>query len=629
MKSIWTQLKITSFIIILFAISGFSGYATKSELVVFKTDIANDATPAVLARVLDADENPISEIKFEKGTYHFYPDKGFEHLCYISNHEDVLARTAFPLFDFKDIIIDGQGSKFIFHGRMIPFVIEGGSNINLKNFSIDWEVPFHSEGLVVANNAENKTFDLKYGDVDSYEIRNGELYFVKEYYEHNIGQNILFDPERRAIAYRAHEYGVATSTKVKIQHNIDNIEYKYKGDHQTIGQIGQGRKSNMRAQEIEPGVVRIYAGKKNILPVGSVLVAKGEKGLNRVSPAIRVTGVVGLSAKNVTVHHANGMGIIVENSENITLDGFNTIPSGKRMLSTTADATHFVGCRGQVILKNCTLSNQMDDAMNVHGTYQEVMDVLGEKTIGIHVGHFEQQMFVLGRPNDKVGVVRLSESFEPYYNLSIKSIEIINGRYHKITFNEKLPANIQAGDLIENLDAYPEVTVTGCTIKGNRARGLLISTPRKTLVENNFFHTQMEAILMPVESSSWYESGSAANVTITNNTFQDSNHGGLERGIIRFHTDEGNDNIAFKNIEISNNKINQFDNLILEISNVDGLKFTGNTITNSETFPKLFANNPVVKVESSKNLVFDNNTYKGDAKEMLKGDESVKGLKFK
>ena len=610
-------------------LSGLCTYACEGESVIFKTDIADDATPAVLERILKADEQPVSEIKFEKGTYHFYPDKGFEHLCYISNHEDVLARTAFPLFDFENIVIDGQGSTFIFHGRMIPFIIEGGANITLQNFSIDWEIPFHSEGLVVGNDPKNKTIDLKYGDVDSYEIRNGELYFVKEYYEHTIGQNILFDPERRAIAYRAHDYGVSTTARVKVQHNIDKIKYKYEGDHQTIGQIQPGREGKMNAREIEPGVVRIQNQGKNVPPVGTILVSKGEKGLNRVSPAIRVTGVIGFNANNVTVHHANGMAIIAENSENLILDGFNVKPSGKRMLSTTADATHFVGCRGQVVLKNCTLTNQMDDAMNVHGTYQKVMDILGNKTIGIHVGHFEQQMFVIGRPNDKVGVVRLSDSFEPYAHLSIKSIQIINGRYQKITFNENLPPNIQSGDLIENLDAYPEVTVQNCTISRNRARGLLISTPRKTLVENNFFHTQMEAILVPVESSSWFESGSGSNLTIRNNVFQDCNHGGLNRGVIRFHTDEGNDKIAFKSIEITNNKFNQFDNYILEIANTDGLLFQGNSITNSGTFPQLHPDSPVVTIQASKNIDFRKNSYTGRATKMMETDDSLKGLKFR
>ena len=148
------------------------------------------------------------------------------------------------------------------------------------------------------------------------------------------------------------------------------------------------------------------------------------------------------------------------------------------------------------------------------------------------------------------------------------------------------------------------------------------------MVRNNFFSTEMEAILVPVESGHWFESGNAANITITDNIFQDCNHSGLDRGIIRFETDDDNENIAFNNIEISNNQINQFDNMILEVANTDGLKFIGNTITDSETFPKLYPENPVIKVKSSKNIVFKNNKYSGNAEEILVVDESLPKLKF-
>lgn len=114
-----------------------------------------------------------------------------------------------------------------------------------------------------------------------------------------------------------------------------------------------------------------------------------------------------------------------------------------------------------------------------------------------------------------------------------------------------------------------------------------------------------------------------------NNTFEDCSHSGYDRGIIRFETDDANENIAFKNIEILNNEIKHFDSYIMEVSNVGNLLFKGNTITQTNIFSKLFPNNPAFSVESSKNVVFENNTYTGTAKEILHTDGSVKGLEFK
>ena len=617
---------------LVFSINCYSQQLSENEVVVFGLNIAEDATPALISRILKANENPISEIKFEKGTYHFYPDKGFEKFCYISNHGDLMINTPFPLFNMNNLVIDGQGSTFIFHGVMIPFLIDDSKNISVKNLSIDWYQSFHSEGLIVANDEANKTFDMQISNEYPYDIRNGQLFFIKEYYQHTIGQTILFDPKRKAISFDTEAYtGITTKSKSETTFNLDTITYKYEYDKRDVDNKNIGIQNRVTVKEIKPGLLRVFGHTKKMPPVDHILSMKGEQGLNRVSPAFSVKNTNGFNALNVTVHHAGGMGIIAENSADIILDNFNVTPSQGRMVSTTADATHFVGCRGKLELKNCTFENQLDDASNIHGTYQKIVDVLDDYRIGVRMGHHQQKAFVIGRPNDNLGFVRLSESFFPYKKSTIKNIEYINNRYQIITLNDKLPEDLKAGDLVENLDGYPDLLVQNCTIRNNRARGLLISNPIQTVIENNFFSTEMEAILMPVESGHWYESGNAANVVIKGNIFQDCQHGGKNRGVIRFDTDDDNENIAFKNIEITDNTFNQFDNLILEITNVDGLVFKGNVITNSGTFPQLYPENTVIKVMHSKNLIFNKNKYQGkvNTNSLITVDGSMSDLKLK
>jgi len=625
-------LKIILLLNLVFSINCYSQQLPENEVVVFGLDIAEDATPALVSRILKANENPISEIKFEKGTYHFYPDKGFEKFCYISNHGDLMTNTPFPLFNMNNLVIDGQGSTFIFHGVMIPFLIDDSKNISVKNLSIDWYQSFHSEGLIIANDEANKTFDMQISNEYPYDIRNGQLFFIKEYYQHTIGQSILFDPKRKAISFDTEAYtGITTKSKSETTFNLDTITYKYEYDKRDVDNKNIGIQNRVTVKEIKPGLLRVFGHTKKMPPVGHILSMKGEQGLNRVSPAFSVKNTNGFNALNVTVHHAGGMGIIAENSADIILDNFNVTPSQGRMVSTTADATHFVGCRGKLELKNCTFENQLDDASNIHGTYQKIVDVLDDYRIGVRMGHHQQKAFVIGRPNDNLGFVRLSESFFPYKKSTIKNIEYINNRYQIITLNDKLPEDLKAGDLVENLDGYPDLLVQNCTIRNNRARGLLISNPVQTVIENNFFSTEMEAILMPVESGHWYESGNAANVFIKGNIFQDCQHGGKNRGVIRFDTDDDNENIAFKKIEITDNTFNQFDNLILEITNVDGLVFKGNVITNSSTFPQLYPENPAITVVNSKNLLFNKNKYQGkvNSNSLITIDGTMSDLKLK
>jgi len=622
------------FIILLSAISflslgHFSKSMPKGEVVEFGLDISEDATPALVSRILQVKDKPISEIEFEKGTYHFYPDKGFEKFSFISNHGDLMVNTPFPIFNMENLTIDGQGSTFIFHGVMIPFLIDRSKNISVKNVSIDWFESFHSEGLIVANDKAKKTFDMQIDEKYPYYIKNGELVFVKEYYQHTIGQSILFDPERKAISFETDAYtGITTKKKTDSKRSLNKINYKYEYDRRDVGFKDIGVEERVKVEELKPGLLRVHGHTKKMPPVGHILSMKGEQGLNRVSPAFRVTHTNGFNALNVNVHHAGGMGIIAENSSDLILDNFNVTPSQGRMVSTTADATHFVGCRGKVVLKNCTFENQLDDASNIHGTYQKIVDVLDDYRIGVRMAHHQQKGFVIGQPNDNLGFVRLSNSFFAYEKSTIKSIEYINSRYQIITLNKKLPVDVRLGDLVENLDGYPDLLVQNCKIRNNRARGLLISNPVNTVIENNFFSTEMEALLIPVESGHWYESGNAANVIIKGNTFQDCQHGGKNRGVIRFETDDDNKNIAFKNIEIIDNTFNQFDNLILQVTNVDGLVFKGNTITNSGTFPQLHPNNPAIIIEASKSITLENNDYQGKVKKILETDESQSTLIF-
>ncbi|MFR9611692.1 MAG: right-handed parallel beta-helix repeat-containing protein [Rikenellaceae bacterium] len=576
---------------------------------------SSDATVKVLNTINSLDLDSPNSITFEKGTYHFYPEKAEEQFCYISNHNDPLARIAFPLDGVSDLTIDGNGSTFIFHGRMIPFLIEDGKNVTINNLTIDFADSFHSEGTVVVTNSKEKSFDLKISDKYPYEIRNGQLTFVKPYYAHSMGQTMFFDAERKAPAYKTENYGVMTSKR--IMPNYPQFEYKYKQDKNDAYIKELGKDSQVVAEEISKGVVRIYNHKKELPPKGLVLVMKGEQGINRFAPAFKVNNTTNFKAKDVIINHAAGMGFLFENCEDVDLHKCAVEASQGRMISTTADATHFVGCRGKVSLRDCTFNNQLDDAMNVHGTYQEVVEVVDTHTIGVRAGHYQQLGFQLAKCGDTVGLVRIEDSFHDYDKLTVVSTNMVNGRYQLITFEEEIPSTVIAGDLLENLSAYPEVLVEGCNISRNRARGLLISTPKETIVRDNFFSTEMEAILMPVESGLWYESGNAANVVIEGNTFQDCNTSGLDRGVIRLHTDIGNSNIAFNNIVVKDNVINHFDSMILEISNVDGFLFEGNIITQSNAFKALFPSNPAITVNHSKNVEFKNNRYQGSAEKII------------
>ena len=157
-----------------------------------------DCTPAALRMVKEAAKYSNSKIIIEKGTYHFYPDKAFQKYCYITNHDNGLRSTPFPLIDLSNIEIEADSAEFIFHGVMTPFIIENSENVKLSGFSIDWDLPLHSEVEVIAVDEINRSFDIKIDNNTPYFIRNGELLFLKEGFEHNLDRSICWDKETMA-----------------------------------------------------------------------------------------------------------------------------------------------------------------------------------------------------------------------------------------------------------------------------------------------------------------------------------------------------------------------------------------------------------------------------------------------
>src|SRR5699024_1666348 len=87
----------------------------------------------------------------------------------------------------------------------------------------------------------------------------------------------------------------------------------------------------------------------------------------------------GVAIRDVNLYHCGGMGVIAQRSRDIELRKLVIVPSpGKgRMISITADATHYVNCGGYIRMIDCTFENQKDDATNIHGLYMAVEKVGG------------------------------------------------------------------------------------------------------------------------------------------------------------------------------------------------------------------------------------------------------------
>lgn len=601
---------------ILFCLPIASVYGQKElNLKEYNIENAEDATPIVVAALKKCKDEGISKLVFPKGTYHFYPTFAPERYCEITNNDNGLKRTSFPLIDFHDFVIEGNGSDFIYHGKMIPFIIEESSNVTITNLSVDWEVPFVIEGLVVANDAQNHTFDIEvktpyivqFGHLylslerqdTPYERKYGKRFATMEKYNLEAGQNIFWDPKTMAPIYNTKEYNMP--------------------------------EKEIYAEELEKGLIRISTKIKKLPPLGSVMVSKGEYLQNRTSPAFRVFKSKNVSFKDVNVYHAGAMGLIAERSEDITLDGFNVVlrEGSGRMITTTADATHFCNVKGTVIIKNCTFENMLDDATNIHGTYVRVNKIIDDYTLAVETYHPHQNGYLFGEEGDMVQVIDQKNLQPTTEALQLTKVERVNEKISYITFDKPIHGKVNIYDGVENISWHASAIIENNIVRNNRARSLLISTPRKVVVRNNHLSSQMASFRLTGDLGLWNESGPNDDLLIENNVIENAVYGGNGPQSVFLIDPQYVDKDDFegyysRNITIRNNIIRTFDSSIMLAMSVDGLVFENNEIIQTDTYDPIFPDVENIRIVNCKDVKISGNSYKnlnGEEKGTLVIDE--------
>lgn len=255
----------------------------------------------------------------------------------------------------------------------------------------------------------------------------------------------------------------------------------------------------------------------------------------------------------------------------------------------------------------------MDDAINVHGTYLRIVERIDSSTVVGQYMHHQSYGFRWGEPGDSVLIIRSATMDTVGVPLTIQSItpydtpEIAGAKQFKIRFDRNIdssidPANSTFG--LENLTMTASVYFAGNTIRNNRARGALFSTPCPVVVENNLFdHTSGSAILLSGDCNGWFETGACRNVTIRSNRFINAltNLYQFTNAIISIFPvipDLDSQHQYFhSNITITDNEFDTFDAPLLYAKSVNGIKFLDNTVRFNKDYPTLHWNRAPVWLE--------------------------------
>lgn len=543
-----------------------------------------DATPGVSRALAECIGKPNSVLVFEKGEYHFWGDKASEKYCFTSNNDEGLKRIIFSIENAEGLTIDGNGSSFVFHGFVNPFVIYSSTDVTLKNFSVDFSRTFHSEGIILASDKEGE-MDLEIPSQFPFEIRNNILVFIDKEEPHSsvmttvskdrlysYGSLLEFDTHKRETAFMVRDYYINSIPLV--------------------------------AKRLSDNKVRIYLdGIKGT--VGNTLVfAAGHRNYS----SIIVSDSRDIEVNHVTIHHAGGMGVVAQRTHNVSVLNCKFVPSPGRMVSCTADATHFVNCMGKVELGNSTFMNQMDDATNIHGIYVQIVEQLSPTEVYVRLKHPQQFGFDFLKKGTRVELVQ-GKSLITKGEAVVLEAERLNKEMTRVKLDTPLPAGIGVGDAMGDVKQLSEVHIHHNYIGKNRARGMLLNSRGKTVVEHNTFHSPGAAILFEGDAQYWFEQGGVRECIVRNNLFDNCLYGVWGKAVIDVGagiTDNKEESRYNRNVQVYDNTFRVFDEaLLLQAYCVDGIYWKNNKLERTADYPALRTNLSPFKVEYCDDVQID------------------------
>lgn len=398
----------------------------------------------------------------------------------------------------ENITIDGNGAMIIIHGIMTPLVFRNCKNITIRNLKIDYARPTMNEFKILSG--ENGIYELDINEECIFTVNDNDLIWKGENKENGEpywelpykGKDIIsmyFDPKTEYTRFFPLEKG-------DFRPSVPAFSF--------IEQIDKNR---------------LKVGLKNetaFFPVGCTV-------QTRSAVRDQIGGFFerceNISLVDMRIYFMHGLGFVFQFCKNITISSLDCMPKEGRTIACNADFFQFSGCKGDIVIEDCKAAGAHDDFINIHGTHLRIIQVC-KKTRSITV-RFENA-FTWGFPafskGDKVDFIKW-DTLVPYASTKVKSVKMLNTKELELKLYS-LPEKIELNkDVIENTTATPKVIIRKNSFGPSMGRGILTTTRRKVLIENNRFYKLGGCVLLlESDCNFWFESGFTKKVIFKNNS---------------------------------------------------------------------------------------------------------------
>lgn len=537
------------------------------DVTAFGADLGGtqDSTPAVVDALAHARslEGPV-RLVFPRGTYQLCPEQAVEREFYISNtvgadqaHRH--KRFAFLIEDTADLTIDGDGSSFLLHGLMGLFAVVRSQRVTIGNFAFDTVAPKVVDVTVAEAGPAYRVLS----------IPPGNPYLVAE------GLTFLGETSPSGTPY----WRYTTDEMWYSQIHDPSAQRTWRGPNPLFTDV---------AELTDLGDHRVRVDYSSaVVPEDAGLVYQLREP-TRDTAAGFIWESSQVTVTQLKAGYLHGFGIVGQLSTDITVtdNEFHADRSLGRSTAAFADILQMSGVGGTVTITGNLFDGAHDDPINVHGTYLEVGAVGGDR-LELHYRHNETAGFPQFHPGDVVEYVdKLTMT-----GIGQATVVAVDGptgvdsskplTTMTITLDHAVPAAVEAGThVVENVTYTPSVRVAGNTFRNIPTRGVLLTTRRSSVIEDNVFDGMtMASVYVSADAHQWYESGPVRDLVVRRNRFLRP-----ATPVIWFDpTNQVEGEPVHRGVRIEDNDFELTgDGEVLRAKSVGGLVFTGNRVTGGE-----------------------------------------------
>ena len=498
---------------------------------------------------------------FENEDYYFSPSDEMKFDFNLSNTTYLPFRTLGAYMkNMTNCAIEGNGARFWFEGHMQPLTLTDCENITVKDLTFNWKKPLVAEGIVMSINNE-------YADV----------YISSENFPHRLNNSWLeFD------VGGGEWYPLTTQSSIVYEPHFRTVR-RDTGDCFYAKSIEKTESAD---------VYRFVLKRPVNALIGDILVLRHNE---RWHAGIFTEKCKDISFENITVHSCGGLGCLSQFCENMSYKKMKFIPDrtlGRLVTNGRDDGMHITCNKGKVEISECTFLGLMDDPINIHGCCVTGDELVNDRILKCHFKHHQAMGFKFwAQDGDEIAFID-RRNLSRVATATAKSYVLNTRDEFLLEIKEDLPTevlNLLADGVLalDNLTNTAEFVCRNNRFGSCRARGLLVSTPKPVVIEDNYFESSGSAILVAGDANIWYESGECNDLTIRNNIFS---HACLTSdyefcgGIISICPTIPSPDVNkpfHKNVTITNNTFDTADTPVLYALSCTNLTFKDNLIFKS------------------------------------------------